>query len=52
MKKRGRPRIKNGAKLMMTLKYSRGQRETWKRKAAKAGLPVGTWLKKLADEAP
>ena len=48
----GRPRMKNGARLMMTIKYSRQQRESWKRKAERAGLPVGTWMKKLADEAP
>lgn len=51
-KKRGRPRIQNGARLTMLLKYSKAQRESWRRKAKRAGLPVGTWLKKLADEAP
>lgn len=50
--KRGRPPIGNGAKITMLIRYSKEQREDWKRKSAKAGLPVGTWLKKLADEAP
>lgn len=51
-RKRGRPKLKNGARLTMLIKYSKEQRESWKRKAKAAGLPVGTWLKKLADEAP
>lgn len=50
-KKRGRPPLKNGARLTMLIKYSKDQRESWKRKAGNAGLPVSTWLKKLADEA-
>lgn len=48
----GRKKIKNGAKLMMSFRYSEEQRSNWKRKAKKAGLKVSTWLKKLADKEP
>lgn len=50
--KGGRPRLANGARLTLLIRYSKDQRASWKRKAKAAGLKVGTWLKKLADEAP
>lgn len=50
--KGGRPRIENGERHLFTFKYSKKRRANWERKAKKAGMPLGTWLKKLADEAP
>lgn len=46
---RGRPRLADPASVRVNFRATPGEREKYKRAAARAGVTLTVWLKSLAD---